>query len=318
MIGTMKTSYSGIQKLMQCPRAWYLGEYRSLGAVLDKRTGALGFGGRIHNAMEAWSDGTVASPRDAWDELSNHEYAVAAERGFMDTPELDKETELGAVMLEGFGLWWETEGENQEFEVIAVEKGFSNELEIVTDTGEVVTLWLYGKLDRVLRHRDNGQIWVADWKTTKDLQESAIAGVEASPQPRIYKRLVEQALPGEHIAGIRYTFLRKVGRSSRAKPPFYFNHDLNLSRYNTDAHMTRVTAIASRMVDMDTKLGGGELHEDIAPFNPGWYCSTCPFKNVCHVMNTVGMDAADDMLDEEFTYRDPLERYKNAGVGEEL
>ena len=312
MLGHMNlvTSYSSIHNYMSCPRAWYLRDLRRLGPILDKRTGALGFGSRFHHALEAWGDGTVADPVEAWHQLMAHEYGIAAERDGLGVDELDKENTLGVTMFEGFRDWYAAEGEDQEFEVIAVEKKLSNELEVHTPDGEVVEIWLYGKLDQVLRHRDSGQFWIKDWKTTKNLEDATKETLENSPQPRIYASLLRQELPDMPVVGIRYTMFRKVLRTGRGKPPWYFNYDMHLSNYNIEHHLQRVSAITGKMVDTARKLEAGVPHVNAAPFNPSWQCKTCPFRNPCYVMQTAGMQAAEDMLEDQFHEVDPLARYK--------
>lgn len=313
---SLTTSYSSIHHYMQCPRAWYLRDLRRLGPVLDKRTGALGFGGRFHAALEAWGDGTVADPAEAWAQLMAHEYAIAAERDGYGMDELSKEDTLGLTMLDGFRDWAAADGEDQEFEVVAVEKKLSNELEIETPDGELVSIWLYGKLDRILRHREFPEMfWIGDWKTTKNLEEVTKEGLEQSPQPRIYRALLAQQLPDMHIAGIRYTIFRKVLRTGRAKPPFYFHYDMRMSDYNTQHHLQRVSAITGKMVDTMQAVERGVPHELAAPFNPGWYCKGCPFRGPCSVMQTAGMQAAEDMLADQFHEVDPLARYKEEAEG---
>lgn len=286
-----------------------MGEYRSLGPILDKRTGALGFGGRIHTALELWGSGEVETPAEAWHALMHHEYAIAAERGW-DVVELDKEAALGLVMLETLPPWLESEGEDQEYETVVVEQKVSDLLHVDTPAGEPVDIWLYGKLDRVLRHREFGTLLVADWKTTRSLEDAFKDSVEQSPQPRIYQALLAQELPGENIVGVRYTALRKVLQTARAKPPFIFNYDLMMSEYNVGQHMERVRAHVGRMVETKNTLDLGVPHSVAAPFNPTWQCKSCVFKNVCWTMQTTGMDAAEDMLADQFTVVDPMERYK--------
>ncbi|MGV1079706.1 MAG: PD-(D/E)XK nuclease family protein [Candidatus Nanopelagicales bacterium] len=304
----MITSYSSIQRFAVCPRQWYLAEVRRLGPVMDKRTGALGFGGRIHTALEAWASGQIQAPVAMWDTLMSREYVLASERGGFGLDELDKENALGWAMLDGFMDWWETEGEDEEFEVIGVETRHAEELLVDTPQGEEVAVWVYGKLDRRLRNRETGQLWVADWKTTAYLQEAAKQGVEQSPQPRIYAALLRQE--DAPVVGIRYTFLRKVLRTAKARPPYYFNYDLQLPQYNVDHHLSRVRAFAGQMVDTAMRIGHGVDHEFAAPFNVGWHCKSCPFNTACYLMQTTGMEAAEDYLTDNFHEVDPLERYK--------
>ena len=292
---------------MLCPRSWYYGEYLSLALANEKLTGPLGFGGRIHEALEAWGKG--ADALQTWELLMSRDYACA---DAVQLPDLSQEDELGRIMLEGLVEWWDTEGEDQEFEVIGVEQKLSNVL-----TVESVDIWLYGKLDQLLRHRESGQLWLRDYKTTRYLEDAFKDSVEWSPQPRIYAELVQRQL-GEHICGVRYTALRKVKRTAAAKPPFYFNFDLQLPEVNIREHMDRVYAITGRMVSTARWLDSGVYHGTAAPFNPGWQCKSCPFRNVCYVQQTVGQEAADDMIEDLYVVRDPFERYRDRATEDEV
>lgn len=305
---SLRTSYSSTQNYIQCPRRWWLRDLRQLAPDREERTGALPFGSRIHTALDWWETGKMGL-RDAWATLCNNEADIEEERGGLGMDAIEKEALLGAAMLEGFETWWEEEGEDQEYEVIAVEQGIKEAIEVVTPAGEAVEVMLYGKPDQVMRHRDNGSILIRDWKTTRLLEEKAKASLEMSPQPRIYSRMLQQAMPGENVAGIRYTFLRKVKRTAAAKPPFWFSYDLMLSQYNIDHHMRRLAAVTGKMVETRQLVEAGVDPEQAAPFNPGQWCSTCPFQSVCFVMQTVGMDAAEEMLEDNFIERDPMERY---------
>ena len=305
---TFRTSYSSIQRYSVCPRAWYLGEYLSLGPVLDKRTGALGFGTRVHAALEVHGKG--GDPIETWHALSHHEYEIASERGWM-TDELDKETALGLVMLEGLIEWEAEQGDDEEYEVIAVEHKVSNTLEIVLPSGEVVDIHLYGKLDQALRHRQFGTVLIKDWKTTRNLEEATKEGLETSAQPRIYQALLSQEMPDVPVVGVRYTIMRKVLRTGRAKPPFYFNYDLSMSEYNVAQHMERVTAHATRMLRSKRALDAGVPHGMAAPFNPTWQCKTCVFRHPCWTWQTTGEQAGRDMLEEQFVVVDPMSRYND-------
>lgn len=306
----LKTSYSAIQSFRRCPRAWYLGDVRRLVPNVEKRTGALGFGGRFHLALERWGEGTVDTPVEAWHQLMADEYAYAEEHNGLDSEVLDKENLLGLTMLDGYLEWHEEDGEDEEFEVVGVEHQLRNELIVYTPAGEEVEIFLYGKLDRILRHREfRDQFWVNDWKTTKNLEASAKESLEMSPQPRIYKALLEQEYPGMFVAGIRYTFFRKVLRTARSKPPFWFHYDLSMSAYNVQHHLNRVRALTGQMVEAVNRLNAGVPHEVATPFDPGWQCRACPFRNVCYVMQTAGMAAAEDMIENEFHEGDPLARY---------
>ena len=310
MSSMLTTSYSSLQKFSECPRQWYLNDYRRLKPIVEKRTGALPFGGRIHSALEMRGNGEDLL--EAWHALSAHEYALVEEAGGgnWDTTDLDRETALGLIMLRGLIEWEAEEGEDQVFEVVAVERQMKNLMTVTTPEGEPVDIWLYGKLDQLLRHRETGNYWIMDWKTTANLEEATNSSLFLSPQPRIYREHVRQEHPDIPIDGVRYTVMRKVKRTASAKPPFYWNYDMRMTDYNVNEHMIRVAALTGRMQHTVDLLDAGVPHSLAAPFNPTWRCSSCPFKNVCLVMQMDGMDAAEDMIEDLYIEGDPWERYK--------
>lgn len=308
----LTTSYSSLQTFAECPRQWYLNDYRKLKPAVEKRTGALGFGSRIHAAMEAWGHG--GDLIESWHDLSKAEYELLP--GEWDSSELDKETKLGLVMLEGFLEWFEVDGSDAEFEVVGVEKQVKTVLETYTSDGEPVEIWMYGKLDRLLRSKETGRYRILDWKTSNKLVDATANLLERSPQPRIYRSLLDLDLPGIDIDGVRYVILRKVQRTARATPPFYWNFDLLMSPYNVEAHMTRVRTMASRMDDARQRLDIGAPHEVVVPFNPSWRCDTCVFKAPCALMQHTSLAAGEALLQDAYVTGDPLERYKKEALHE--
>lgn len=301
------TSYSSIQGYASCPRSWYLKDLRRLAPAQERRSGALWFGGRIHNALEAWCDGTVPDPVTAWHAICAHEFAVAAENE-EPTDQLSKDATLGLVMLEGFMGWWPSRGEEQEYEQLAVEEQHHDILSIDVDDVPV-DIRLNGKLDRVLRHRETGNVVIGDWKTTDKLEETAFAELSQSSQPRIYRALLAKTRPELPVTGIRYTMLRKVKRTAAAKPPFYFDLDLDLSDYDVSQHMRRTRAVIRQMLAAKHAIEEGVDHRDAAPWTRSWKCASCPFRNPCMLMQSTGMEAAEAMLEDSFIERDPFERY---------
>lgn len=305
----LTTSYSSIQGFTSCPRSWYLRDLRRLSPATDRRSGPLWFGGRIHNALEAWCDGTTSSPVEAWHAICAHEFAIAAENE-APTDQLTKDATLGLVMLEGFMEWWPTRGEEQEYEQLAVEEEHHDILSLDVDDVPV-DIRLNGKLDRLLRHRETGDVVVGDWKTTDKLAETAYNELAQSSQPRIYRALLAATRPDLPVTGIRYTMLRKVKRTAAAKPPFYFDLDLTLTAHDVEEHMRRVRTVVRQMLAVKHAVEEGVDHRDVATWNRSWKCTTCPFKNPCELWQSTGAAAAEAMLEDNYVERDPFERYES-------
>jgi RecB family exonuclease len=105
-------SFSDLGTFNQCRRRWWLATYRRLRRIDEPPTGPLPFGSRIHAALEAFYDGTVADPATAWNALMQHEFAVDSSQRRLAHPDLDKESKLGHRMLEGYLEWLAETGED--------------------------------------------------------------------------------------------------------------------------------------------------------------------------------------------------------------
>lgn len=304
-------SFSDLGKFAQCRRAWWLGTYRRLRRLDEPPTGPLPFGSRIHAALEAYYDGTVASPETAWNALMHHEYAVDEGNGGWNTAALDKESKLGHRMLEGYLEWLATEGEDAYWEVIGVEEAFGSVLPVdinVFNAPSTVNVLVRGKLDRRLRRRSDGATYIGDFKTMGNFGEPSMVTLYKSPQPRIYRRLVKAAQPDADVRGVVYTLLRKVLRTPTAKPPFYKRVTIEISEVEQDAYDARLEGAVEDLVTAKVRLDGGADPRRVAHFTPGWWCSTCPFKLPCDLMQT-SPAGAEDMLSDLYTTGDPWARY---------
>lgn len=312
-------SFSDLGKFGQCRRAWYLATYRKLRLLDEPPTGPLPFGSRIHSALEAFYDGTVDSPVTAWKALMQHEYIVAEANGNPYTDSLDKESDLGHRMLEGYIEWLDEEGEDAYFETLSVEEALIEHLPMVVDIDGVpheVSVLVRGKLDRRLRRLSDGAIYINDFKTMANFAETSIFSLEQSPQPRIYRRLLlANSLEGEtDVRGVVYTLLRKVKRTATAKPPFYKRVTIEISDIEQAAYDARLQGAVEQVVQAQVRLDRGEDHRRVAFFNTGWWCNSCPFKNPCQLMQS-SPQGAEDMLANLYTEGDPWARYLMANGG---
>jgi len=310
--GNTVASYSDLGKHSQCKRAWYWGTYLKLKSVTEPQQGALPFGSRIHQALEAYYDGTVETPVEAWGPLMEHAYAIAAAQGTF-TDGLDKENKLGHTMLDGYLEWSEAEGTESRYKTISVETALTHLLELVVDTGggdlEPVTVLVRGKIDRRKLDTFTGAVYVDDFKTTASGLETALADLVRSPQPRLYLMLEKQSAPEDQwSAGFIVTLLRKVLRSARATPPFYYRHIQSVSPVELDMYQRRLEGSIADLVTTQRRLDRGEDPERAAHFSPGWWCKTCPFKDPCLIRqdNPKGSDA---MLADLYEQGDPWARY---------
>jgi hypothetical protein len=150
--------------------------------------------------------------------------------------------------------------------------------------------------------------------TMANFGEPAMFALQHSPQPRIYRRLLLANGAGEHVAGVVYTLLRKVKRTSTAKPPFYKRMTIEINDNDQAAYDARLIGTVEQLAITRVRLDDGADHRQAAFFNTGWWCSSCPFKLPCQVMqdNPAGAEA---MLADLYTEGDPWARYMTDGNG---
>jgi hypothetical protein len=312
-------SFSSLGQFHQCRRRWWLGDYRKLRRIDEPPTGALPFGSRVHNALEAYGDGTVEDPAVAWKQLMAHEFAVDEANGGWHTAELDKESKLGYRMLEGYLEWLEETGEDAYWEVTGVETKLSHHLTITVDTPdgdqELVVL-VRGKLDRRRRRKSDDAVYVDDYKTMGNFGEPAMLSLEMSPQPRLYRMLeLQQAPEDQRTAGVSFTLLRKVLRTPTAKPPFYKRVTIEINDDEQEAYNVRLQGAVTDLARAKFALDSGADPRRAAYFTPGWHCATCPFKLPCQLMQHTPA-GAEDMLADLYTEGDPWARYMADQAGD--
>lgn len=310
--GNTIASFSDLGVFSQCRRRWWLQTYRKLRRLDEPPVGPLPFGSRVHSALEAYYDGTVDSPADAWSQLMAHEFAVADANGNPFTEALDKESKLGHRMLEGYMEWLEAEGEDAYWEVVEVEKQLHHWLELPVDIDgieHVVSVLMRGKLDRKKRRITDGAVYVDDFKTMQNFGEPALLSLEKSPQGPMYLMLEEAQAPQEQwSAGVVYTLLRKVLRGPTSKPPFFKRLTIDISPAMKEAYRVRLHGAVETLASARVRLDRGQDPHRVAFFQPGWQCATCPFKLPCDLMQTTPL-GAEAMLADLYTEGDPWARY---------
>lgn len=312
-------SFSDLGTFNQCRRRWWLQTYRRLRRIDEPPTGALPFGSRIHQALEAFYDGTVGNPVTAWNALMQHEYAVDEANGGWNLPALDKEGKLGHRMLEGYLEWLEETGEDAYWDITGVETKLSHHLTVLVDTpdgDEEVTVLVRGKLDRRRKRKADGAVYVDDFKTMGNFGEPAMLALELSPQPRLYRMLeIQQAPPDQYTAGVTYTLLRKVLRTPTAKPPFYKRITIEINDDEQEAYNLRLQGNVTDLARVKYGLDHGADPRRTAYFQPGWWCASCPFKLPCGLMQHTPA-SAEAMLADLYTETNPWQRYMADQAGD--
>lgn len=281
----MKLTSSEIRSFSGCRRKWYLTYVNELQRIKPEHTGPLALGNRVHGALE---DLYTKGEEKAIDNMLMS-YRQDSEAYPDEAEKLGKESELALAMVEGYIDWLGETGADQELTVIDVEV----ELEASYDGVDLLC-----KLDQLVVDEDDG-IWFVDHKTVMDF--SVTSRLQQDTQMLHYGLMVRM-LYGDRYRGGIYNMLRKVKRTGRAKPPFYWREIIRHSDEELEAHWTRLRYIVDEM-ERVRELGFEAAYT--APSREN--CSICPFNRICSSFDD-GSDV-DFILETGFERVDPLERY---------
>jgi len=163
-------------------------------------------------------------------------------------------------------------------------------------------VFITGKVDEVLVDERTGEHIVNDYKTVKDFRKDH--EFWADDQLLTYALLLQRTEGLRPSVG-RHTMLRKVGRSARAKPPFYDRADIYITPSMIDGHEQNIRATVADMVRVSQDLDRDGYARSAYP-NPTRDCGwDCDFVAPCALFDD-GLDARkqiDYMLDTLYVRR---------------
>ena len=305
---TIRLSNSELQTFKSCRRMWWLRYYRRLQPKYREKTGALALGTRIHEALDQYYSGGVPL-------LQAHSNLVEADRIIMadqmfGIETLEKEAELGRIMLEGYLQWVEEEGIDAELEMISTEEQITAPL----FNGEVE---LTGKIDMRVRRKADGVRFLRDFKTVGG-SLSDFANLAPMNEQILTYMLLESTKADEdqRVEGGIFTMLKKVRRTAAAKPPFY---DQVVVRHNVFAlrsFWNRIHGTIADLMRVRKSLDEGEAHTFVAYPTPTRDCKwKCEFFAFCPLFDDGS--AAEEALSDMFVEGDPYGYYNTETKGSE-
>jgi hypothetical protein len=302
---TIRMSQSEASTFRRCRRKWFLGTYRGLQPREQRVTGALSMGTRIHACLESYyTDGR--HPVEVHRELIEKDRVelVLVER---DPAELDKEAELGRIMLEGYMEWLEETGADADYEVVSSEEI----LTVPLLNGEVE---MVGKLDMRVKRKSDGVRLFMDHKTAANPGD--IARIAAISEQFLHYNLLEALKPDENTRcdGGVYNILRKIKRTANARPPFYERIEVRHNRQQLESYWNRFHGIVIDIMRVRAALDAGGDHRVHAYPTPTKDCSwDCDFAAVCPLLDDGS--AAESMLESYFQPGNPYARYDDRDHG---
>lgn len=305
---TVRLSNSEIQTFKDCRRRWWLTYYRRLQPRYKETTGALALGSRIHEALDRYySQGIPLLQAHA--ELVDQDKLLVQDEYF-GTETLDKEAELGRIMLEGYLQWVEENGIDAELEMVSTEEKITASL----FAGEVE---LQGKLDMRVRRKADGVRLFRDFKTVGG-SLSDFANLAPMNEQVLTYMLLESTKrdESERVEGGIFTMLKKVRRTAAAKPPFYDQVEVRHNVFALRAFWKRIHGTITDLMRVRRALDDGEDHTFVAYPRPTRDCKwKCQFFAICPLFDDGS--AAEQALSEMFVEGDPYDYYNTESKGSE-
>jgi CRISPR/Cas system-associated exonuclease Cas4 (RecB family) len=303
-----RLSNSEIQTYKDCKRKWWLTYYRRLKPRQKDYTGALALGSRVHAALDMYySEGIPL--------LVAHADLVEQDRLLMEsdmfgTEALDKEAELGRIMLEGYLEWVEEEGIDADLEMVSTEETIIAPL----FNGEVE---LQGKLDMRVRRKIDGVRLFRDFKTVGG-SLSDFANL-APMNEQILTYMILESIKGDEdkrVEGGIFTMLKKVKRTAKAQPPFYDQITVRHNVFTMRSFWQRLHGTIVDMMRTKKALDEGEDHRFVAYPSPSRDCKwKCQFSSICTMFDDGS--AVENAISDMYEISDPYAYYEERSKGSE-
>lgn len=297
----MYLSNSALRSFKICRRRWALAWYYGYAVppARESPVGVVQLGSRVHAALEAHYGHGIPVER-----ALRHLYAAANAERPEYAAELAREERQARAMCVGYVAWAEANGDAEEYEVVATEHEVSHDL--VLDDGRTVTL--RGKLDQLVRRREDGALLFRDWKTVGTFAKANLLVLDE--QMRVYALLQALAASktGEHVAGGLYVMLLRSMRTARARGPFYVTEEVRYTRHDLNSTWLRTRETAGDLLRVVDRLNAGGDFRAVAYPSTGDHCSyACPFTAVCPMFDDGSR--AWDAVRANFEQRNPFHYY---------
>lgn len=269
-------SNSEVQTFKRCHRKWWLTYVLRLKAKGEGGSGALWIGTMIDKMVSRYyeelgdENQTVAG---AWQAaLAQLQITVdeAISAGLVVDP---LETELAYRMIEGYAEWLMEEGVDSHHVTVSVQE----EMAIAVGPYHFIA-----KLDSLVRSEMTGRLWVVDTKTVGSLKDPQF-GLDQNEQMLSYI-IVASEKYGEDIEGGLFNMLRKVKRTSTAKPPFYGREEVRFNSKQRASFKLRLRIVLDDIDELEhrTTRRSLELASAMAYPTPKSDCSwDCQFQTIC-------------------------------------
>jgi len=290
----------------RCRRKWWLAHWRKLAPKtqhlnLNRETGTIVHDVLAHAYNNAWEIDIKAAVAYSTYAMQENAHDPECEICIKTTNEI---TELSILMVEGYKQWLAEEGADSDYEFIAQEEAVS-----YVPEGWPWDVELLGLIDSKFKRISDSASLFRDHKTVQnftDLPKTA----HLDTQFKFY-HMLERATSKERTDGIELNMLKRVKRTSRAKPPFYKRHEVRHDDSTMESFWYQVFETVSDIMKTEDRLSRANTEgkpENFMYPTPTKDCSwDCDFFPVCPMFDS-GEDA-EDFLATAYIEIDPLVRY---------
>lgn len=296
-------SNSEITQFKSCRRKWR-NEY-ILGYGREETSGPLALGTRVHGALASYYS-LKGTPDGA---LTEYNRLVAQDTDKVSVEKYDdfvKEAKLGFVMLEGYFQWIEEEGADADLEILEPEE----EIEHTFSLGEH-TVTLLAKRDAKGYDHQIGRKFFLDHKTQGSGGPPAL---DLNEQVRTYAFIEKMNHPEDPIEYAIWNVLRKVLRSARAKPPFYYRLEEEISPIQIANYWLKLQGVLTDIIRVKEDLERGVDHHIACYPTPGLHCSWgCAYRQICPLADDGSY--YNEAMQAIFEPRKPYARYLSKHEG---
>jgi hypothetical protein len=332
--GIRQISSSEVQSFKGCRRNWWLTWYRGLRRKTESPIGKKDSGTRYHKALQGWyvPEGMPRTdPREGLElaimedrrVLHDHLVATGWDRMPSEHPDfatLMKANDTERLMVAGYMEWLEETGADAHLRVIEPEAYVEADLSSLAPLYPILRnsmhrlgrpVMIVGKLD-VRAYHETLNIRVFIDHKTKDVIPPR-GELRRDEQMLHYDLLEELSAPddGSHCQGALYNVARRVKRTARAKPPFYWRELIPHSAQVKRSFRRRLTGTIHDMISVEGMLDSGMDHLSVAYPTPSRDCEwKCPFASVCTMFDD-GSDV-EGLLRDQYRRDDPLHYYGDA------
>lgn len=302
-------SNSEVQAFKLCLRKWWLAWHRGMAPREKEVTGIRSTGTRLHIGLEARYQPGVLGDRTAvltaLRAAQEADMRVLLERSW-STAQLEKDSQLEVIMLDGYLDWLKETGEDSFLEVVDSEAYLEA---VLPGTSGQHPVKIIGKLDLRLIDTRTGRRRFMDHKSVTTFK---VPNLRQNGQLLHYHLLeLLSATPFDQRCDVAlYNMLRRVKRGPNSKPPFYMRVEVEPNKHEIANYGRQLAGTATRMDRLATALDKRpEDHQFYAPPTTGAHCSwKCPFNKVCPMFDDGSR--AEAALEADFQQINPLDYYQ--------